>query len=176
MDTEWPTRLPKPGRWRTERRRLSRSPVGRFVSLRHFDRKPEILADQIGQYFDKTGALCEPAIVRRVGLHCQHALQRAADVDRCGDERQVAFVEAQAVQEARLVAKANDRATAAAFPGSGRADLRRPGSAPAWNSSCSSPCTRCTLRSPASGSTHAEHPPAQMTGDFERAQHFAQAL
>jgi hypothetical protein len=59
--------------------------------------------------------LVEQTVVGLVGLHRQHALQRPAEMDRDGNERQLARVEPEPVEEARLVAQSGDRAAPAAF-------------------------------------------------------------
>jgi hypothetical protein len=115
IGAECPTRLSKPYFWRTVRRRVSRSSDRAFALLLDLLGEAHALADQVGHHFDEARALFEQAVVGRVGLHRQHALQRAADLDRRRDERQVLVVDAEPVEKARLVAEARDGHGAAAF-------------------------------------------------------------
>jgi hypothetical protein len=83
--------------------------VERLAFLRDFERKPDTLPDQVGQQLDKVHPLVEQTVVGLVGLHRQHALQRPAEKDRDGNERQLARVEAEPVEKLRLVAQSGDR-------------------------------------------------------------------
>ncbi len=78
-----------------------------------FERQAHAVADQVGHHLDEMHPLFEQAVVGLVGLYREHTLQRAAELDRRGDEGQVPVVEPEPVEEARIVAQARDGDAAA---------------------------------------------------------------
>ncbi|MEF8759417.1 MAG: hypothetical protein V5B36_06750 [Candidatus Accumulibacter sp. UW25] len=70
------------GVWRSVRRIGVALAGDRLLFLRDFERQAHALADQVGHQLDEARAFAEQAVVGFVGLHRQHPLQRAADLDR----------------------------------------------------------------------------------------------
>jgi hypothetical protein len=147
----------------------------RLLFLRGFERQPDMLPDQVGEQLDEDEAFTEQAVFGFVGLHRQHPLQRPADLDRHGDERQLARVEAEPVEKARLVAEASDRAAATAFEDASQQAFAGP---IADRRKLVAFQTMDGMHGEVAGVgvNHADHAAAQMAADFERPQHLAQRL
>jgi len=149
--------------------------VERPALLRGFERQADALADQVGEQLDKADALVEQTVVLRIGLHRENALQRPAEMDGHGDEGQIPLVQAEPVEEARILAQSRDRAGPAAFEDAAEQTLAGP-VADRLEIVVIEAMHGVDTEVAAVWIDNGDHAPAQMAADLQRAQHFAQAL
>ena len=140
-----------------------------------FQRQAHALADQVGDHFDETHPLCEQTVVGCVGLHRENALQRAADLDRRGDEGQILIVEAEPVEETRLVPQALDGNCFPAFEDHADETFARL-VVHCFVGFAVEAEHHMHVQLAGIGIHHADHAAAIVPGDVQRAQHFAQGL
>ncbi|EXI73721.1 MAG: hypothetical protein AW07_02407 [Candidatus Accumulibacter sp. SK-11] len=149
--------------------------VERTALLSEVERQPDVLGDQIGDQLDEADPLIEQAVVRRIGLHRQHTQQRAAETNRDGNEWQFALIQAEPVQEARILAHLCDRTRPAGLNDAAEQTLARP-VADGLEIIVIETMHGVHAQVAALGTGYGDQAATQVTTDLQCAQHFAQGL